>query len=180
MLRELGARVIDADEAARAVYEPGTPGFAAVVKEFGPEIVRDGRIDRQRLGEHRFQRHGGAGAAQRDRSSPGPGVDGGADGGGRGGGASVVVQDIPLLFENGYERMFSDHLLVYVPQELQVERLVRPRVDAGDGRAQMIAAQMPIDEKRRLAHHIIDNSGTIEATRAHVDQIWPILVKPRP
>ena len=47
-LRELGARVIDADEGARAVVEPGTPGFAAVVAEFGPGVVRGDRLDRQR------------------------------------------------------------------------------------------------------------------------------------
>jgi dephospho-CoA kinase len=51
MLRELGAEVVDADEAAHAVYEPGTEGFAAVVREFGDEFVSDGRIDRKRLGE---------------------------------------------------------------------------------------------------------------------------------
>ena len=51
MVRDLGALVVDADEAAHAVYEPGTPGFAAVVLEFGDGIVRDGSIDRQRLGE---------------------------------------------------------------------------------------------------------------------------------
>src|ERR1700731_877878 len=50
-LRELGARVVDADEGARAVVEPGTPGFDAVVAEFGPEVVRDGRLDRQRLAD---------------------------------------------------------------------------------------------------------------------------------
>ncbi|HYR50355.1 MAG TPA: dephospho-CoA kinase, partial [Candidatus Eisenbacteria bacterium] len=51
MLRDLGAVVIDADEAAHAVYEPGSPGFDAVVREFGPDYVRDERIDRARLGE---------------------------------------------------------------------------------------------------------------------------------
>ncbi len=51
MLRDLGAVVVDADEATHAVYEPGTPGFEAVVKEFGKDYVKEGRIDRKRLGE---------------------------------------------------------------------------------------------------------------------------------
>jgi len=51
MLRERGAVVVDADEATHAVYEPGTPGFDAVVREFGPEFVSDGRIDRNKLGQ---------------------------------------------------------------------------------------------------------------------------------
>src|SRR6266704_6541968 len=55
MLRELGAIVIDADEATHAVYAPGTPGFDAVVREFGPEYVRDGQVDRARLGRLVFE-----------------------------------------------------------------------------------------------------------------------------
>src|SRR5207253_8785648 len=55
MFRELGATVVDADEASHEVYAPGSPGFDAVVSEFGPEYVRDGRIDRERLGELIFQ-----------------------------------------------------------------------------------------------------------------------------
>src|SRR5258708_7947893 len=51
MFKEVGATVIDADDAAHAVYEPGSPGFESVVREFGPEYVRDGRIDRARLGQ---------------------------------------------------------------------------------------------------------------------------------
>ena len=54
MLRELGAEVVDADEASHAVYEPGTPGFDAVVREFGAEYVRDGRIDRDAPGRARL------------------------------------------------------------------------------------------------------------------------------
>ena len=55
MLRHLGAEVIDADEATHSVYEPSTPGFDAVVREFGEDYVRDGRIDRRRLGELVFK-----------------------------------------------------------------------------------------------------------------------------
>src|SRR5438270_3612144 len=59
MLRELGATVIDADQAAHEVYAPGTPGFEAVVAEFGPDFGRDGAVDRQKLGAVVF--HGQAG-----------------------------------------------------------------------------------------------------------------------
>jgi dephospho-CoA kinase len=179
MLHELGAVVVDADEASHAVYEPGTPGFAAVVSEFGDEYVSDGRIDRKRLGELVF---GDPDARRRLNAIVHPlvrdwmaartaeAVEAGA---------TVVVQVVPLLFENGLERLFSTIVLVYVPQEMQVDRLVKGRGLNPERARQMIAAQMPIDEKRRLAHHVIDNGGTIEATRARVDQLWPILVKPR-
>ncbi len=172
MLSELGAVVIDADEAAHAVYEPGSPGFDAVVSEFGEQYARDGRIDRARLGELIFRDESArrrlnaivhplvrewmaartADAALRD--------------------ADVVVQSVPLLFENGLERLYSTLVLVYVPEDVQLRRLVEGRGLNEDRARGMIAAQMPIDEKRKLAHHVIDNTGTIEATRKQVERLW--------
>src|SRR5437879_13583429 len=99
MLRERGAVVVDADEATHAVYEPGTPGFDAVVREFGQEFVRDGRIDRARLGELVFS---DAEARHRLNAIVHPLVRDlmarwTAEAAERG--ADVVVQDVPLLFE---------------------------------------------------------------------------------
>jgi dephospho-CoA kinase len=177
MLRELGAEVVDADEASHAAYEPGTPGFAAVVREFGDGIVRDGRIDRQRLGELVFK---DADARGRLNAIVHPLVrewmaERTAEAVLRG--AAVVVQVVPLLFENGLERLYSSIVVVHVPEEVQVERLVHGRGISLERARQMIAAQMPIEEKRRLAHHVIDNSGTLEETRAQVVQEWKHLVK---
>jgi len=172
MLKELGAAVVDADEAAHAVYEPGSPGFEEVVREFGPEFVRDGRIDRSRLGELVF--HDDA-ARHRLNAIIHPlvrdwmaartveAVEGGAE---------VVVQDVPLLFENGLERLYSTTVLVYVSEPLQLKRLVEGRGLSEDKARAMIASQMPIENKRMLAAHLIDNSGTREATREQVDRIW--------
>jgi dephospho-CoA kinase len=172
MLRELGAEVLDADEAAHAAYEPGTAGFDAVVKEFGSDYVRDGRIDRRQLGELVFHDPDArrrlnaivhplvrewmvrrtAEAAERD--------------------VEIVVQDVPLLFESGLEQLFNSIVLVYVPEPVQLERLVKGRgIDLERARA-MIATQMPIDVKRDRAHHVIDNSGTVEQTRSQVEEMW--------
>jgi dephospho-CoA kinase len=172
MLRELGAVVVDADEASHAVYEPGTPGFEAVVSEFGDYYVSDGRIDRQRLGELIFRD-----AASRRRlnaivhplvrdwmaARTTEAVEQGAN---------VVIQDVPLLFENGLEPLFSSVVLVYVPEEMQVERLVQGRGFTPERAHAVIAAQVPIEEKRRRAHIVIDNSGTPEQTRVQVEQLW--------
>jgi dephospho-CoA kinase len=87
-------------------------------------------------------------------------------------GAKVVVQDVPLLFENGLERLYSTTVLVYVPEALQVERLVKSRGLSEDRARGMLASQMPIDEKRNLAAHVIDNSGSRDETKAQVDRIW--------
>ncbi len=176
ILHDLGATVIDADEAAHAAYEPGSPGFDAVVNEFGSDYVRDGRIDRARLGELVFN---DAGARQRLNAIVHPLVREWmaartAEAAMRG--AVVVVQDVPLIFENGLERIYSTVVLVYVPEHLQLTRLVEGRGISEDKARAMIAAQMPIDEKRKLAHHVIDNSGSREATRQQVEWLWDHLV----
>jgi dephospho-CoA kinase len=172
MLRELGAEVVDADEAAHAVYEPGTPGFAAVVREFGDSIVTDGRIDRKRLGELVFK---DARALKRLNAIVHPLVREWmaartAEAADRG--AAVVVQDVPLLFENGLEALFPEVVLVWVPKDVQVERLVSGRGFTRERARDVIGAQMPIDEKRARAQRVIDNSGTIESTRSQVEHIW--------
>ncbi len=170
-LRELGARVIDADDGARAVVEPGTMGFAAVEAEFGPEVVRDGRLDRARLAEIVFHDKQ---SLERLNAIVHPLVrqwtveridEAAAEG------AEVVVQDIPLLFENGYEPLFKATILVYIPESLQVQRLIARGMAEEDARAR-IANQMPIDEKRSRATYVIDNSGTREETRAQTEKIW--------
>ncbi|HLQ15514.1 MAG TPA: dephospho-CoA kinase [Candidatus Eisenbacteria bacterium] len=180
MLRELGAEVVDADEATHAVYEPGSPGFDAVVREFGAEYVRDGKIDRSRLGalvfadedaRHRLNSIVHPLVREWMAARTAKAVQNGTE---------VVVQDVPLLFENGLSRLYSTVLLVYVPEPVQLERLVKGRGLSDDRARAMIAAQMPIEEKRALANHVIDNSGSREATRKQVQTIWKALVKSRP
>ena len=172
MLRELGAEVVDADAATHAVYEPGGPGYDAVVREFGPDFVRDGKIDRSRLGDLVFR---DADARRRLNAIVHPlvrewmakrtaeAVERGAD---------LVVQDVPLLFENSLEKLFSSVVLVYVPEELQVKRLVAGRGFTPERARAVIAAQMPIEAKRGLAQQVINNSGTLDDTRAQVTAVW--------
>jgi len=180
MLRELGAEVVDADEATHAVYEPGSPGFDAVVREFGAEYVRDGKIDRSRLGalvfadedaRHRLNAIVHPLVREWMAARTAEAVQNGTE---------VVVQDVPLLFENGLSRLYSTVLLVYVPEPVQLERLVKGRGLSDDRARAMIAVQMPIEEKRTLANHVIDNSGSRESTRKQVQTIWKALVKRRP
>lgn len=171
MLRELGAAIVDADEATHAVYEPGTPGFREVVEAFGDGYVRDGRIDRARLGDLVFQ---DAAARTRLNAIVHPRVrdwmaertveafEAGAD---------IVVQDVPLLFENNLQGLFSKTVLVYARPETQVARLVArgvPRARA-DG---MLTSQMPIDAKKALADFVIDNDGSRAETRRQVEEVW--------
>jgi dephospho-CoA kinase len=172
MLRELGAEVLDADVAAHTVYEPGSLGSDLIEREFGPEYVRDGKIDRARLGELVFH---DADARARLNAIVHPLVRewmAAQTANALMHGATVVVQDVPLLFENGLEHLYSDVLFVYVPEPLQIRRLVEERGLAEDRARAIVAAQMPIEEKRGRARHVIDNSGSREETRRQVERLW--------
>jgi dephospho-CoA kinase len=171
MLRELGALVIDADEGARAAVEPGTPGLEAVIAEFGPEYAPKGRLDREKLAQLVFRDESALArlnaivhplvrqwVAERTAQAAAEGV-------------RVVVQDIPLLYENGLDAMFAKVIVVYTPPEVQVRRLVAKGMAEGQARDRM-AAQLPIDEKRRRATWVIDNAGSREATRRQVERLW--------
>jgi dephospho-CoA kinase len=172
MFADLGATVVDADEATHAVYAPGTEGFDAIVDAFGRQYVRDGRIDRKRLGDLVFKDDA---ARLRLNEIVHPRVREWmtartAEAFDRG--AQVVIQDVPLLFENGLEDLFSATVLVYARPQTQVERLVEQRGLSRDRAASMLAAQMAIDEKGPLATFVIDNDGGLEETRRQVEEVW--------
>jgi dephospho-CoA kinase len=84
----------------------------------------------------------------------------------------LVVADIPLLFETGQASLYDGVMVVYIPRALQMERLmVRNALNAEQAK-QRIDLQMDIEEKRRLADFIIDNSGTLEDTEGQIAQFW--------
>jgi dephospho-CoA kinase len=173
MLRDLGATVIDADEATRAVQAPGSEGLRQLVAEFGDGILTaGGELDRARLADIAFndpearQRLNAIvhplvrlWMAERQREA----VERGDP---------LVVMDIPLLFEARGAGAFETVLLVYAPEELQLERLVELRGMPEDAARARIAAQLPIEEKRRLATHVIENTGSLDDLRRSVQQVW--------
>ncbi|HEX2647359.1 MAG TPA: dephospho-CoA kinase [Candidatus Dormibacteraeota bacterium] len=172
MFRDLGAAIVDADEAAHAVYAPGTEGFDAVVKEFGDEFVLGGSINRAKLGELVFH---DPDALRRLNGIVHPrvrqwmadqtvaAVEGGAD---------VVIQDVPLLFENSLQGLFAATVLVYASPSTQLQRLIVQRGTAPDRARAIIAAQMPIDEKRALADFVVVNEGSRDELRRQVEEVW--------
>jgi dephospho-CoA kinase len=181
ILRELGATVIDADEGTRAVQRRGSEGLARIAEEFGTGILTpDGDLDRTRLGDLAFHDPEarrrlnaivhplvGQWMAERQREAAERGDP-------------VVVLDIPLLFEARGAGAFDTVLLVYAPEQLQLERLVRLRgMDEEQARAR-IAAQTPIEEKRRLATHVVENTGTVEELRSQVELAWSEILRANP
>ncbi|MDQ6741480.1 MAG: dephospho-CoA kinase [Candidatus Dormibacteraeota bacterium] len=172
-LRELGVTVIDADEGTRAVQAPGSEGLHRLVEAFGPEMLTtEGALDRAALGAVVFA---DASARQRLNAIVHPLVrewtaERVREAAERG--DEVVVLDIPLLFETRGTEGLDAVILVYSPEELQLKRLVEQRgMDEGAAR-ERIAAQMPIDDKRRLASHVVVNTGTLEDLRSEVERTW--------
>ena len=173
MLRDLGATVIDADEATRAVQARGSEGLRQLVAEFGEGILTaGGELDRARLADIAFN---DPEARQRLNAIVHPLVrlwmaERQQEAVERG--DPLVVMDIPLLFEARGAGAFETVLLVYAPEELQLRRLVELRgMPEAAARARM-AAQLPIEEKRRLATHVIENTGSLDELRGRVERVW--------
>ncbi|MDQ0983867.1 dephospho-CoA kinase [Streptomyces sp. V2I9] len=176
LLVERGAVLIDSDRISREVVEPGTPGLAAVVEEFGPGILTvEGTLDRPALGtlvfaddERRAALNAivhplvGARAAELERAAPED---------------AVVVHDVPLLTENGLAPFYDLVVVVDAAAETQLDRLVRLRgMTESDARARM-AAQATREERRAVADLIVDNDGSREALVSRVDAVWDELVR---
>ena len=171
ILAELGAVIIDADLLAREVVGPGTEGLAAVVEEFGPDVLApDGGLDRPRLGALVFADPGRRRAleaiihprvrewaAEIEAAAP-------AD--------AVVVHDIPLLAETGQAASFDAVVVVDVPVEVQVDRMVRIRgMSEADARAR-IAAQADRDTRLAVATYVVENTGSLDGLRARVEEVY--------
>lgn len=175
-LSALGAVLVDADAVAREVVEPGTPGLAAVVSEFGERILLpDGSLDREGLGaivfadEEMRKRlnaivHPLVGQRMRELVDHVP-VD------------AIVVYDVPLLTENNLAGLYDLVVVVDASAEEQVRRLMTLRGMTEEAARARIAAQATREERRAIADRVIDNTGTLEALAAQVDELWAELTR---
>jgi len=187
MLRARGAVVIDADEIVHRLQAPGAPLLGELAEAFGPEILdAHGALDRKRLAAIVF-----ADPEARRRLNaivhPKVGLEMARQlDAARRAGAPLVVLDIPLLFESraagaagGASALpFEATILVYAPRAVQIARTVaRDGCTEAEAEAR-VAAQMPIDEKRALADHVIDNGGDLADTERQVEALWRKLTAP--
>ena len=172
MIRDRGIPLHDADAAVHAMMAPGGPAVAEVLAVFGEEVAAaDGGIDRQRLGGLVFAASPRRAAleaiihplvaADRDRFLAAQ----------RAAGAPMVVLDVPLLFETGGEAFCDFTILCAVDPDIQRARaLQRPgmteeKLDA------ILASQMPLAEKRKLADSVIDTGKGMAVARAALEAI---------
>jgi len=168
MFAEAGVPIIDADLVAREVVEPGQPALAEIAQRFPGVLRADGTLDRARLAERIFGdpseraalnaiTHPRIQAAVLEKTRELAEA-----------GAPRVLYDAALLIENGLHHGMHGVVLVVAPPEVQRARLMARdglSAEAADAR---IAAQLPLDEKRRHATWIIDNGGSLEDTRRQV------------
>jgi dephospho-CoA kinase len=176
-LQARGAVIVDADAAARAVVEPGTPTLAALVERFGAGILdADGRLDRPALAAVAFADDDSRKALEaithpaineeflaRMQAAPRD---------------AIVVCDVPLLAESpqAQSRGYPVVVVVEAPLEVRLERLAARGVPRDDAERR-IAAQASDEERRALATHVIDNGGDLGRLEQQVDELWVELLR---
>jgi dephospho-CoA kinase len=179
MLAEKGALLIDFDEIAHAVEEPDGPAWREIVRHFGRDFLHaDRTIDRRKLGAVVFADRGKLDLLNsfvhpavfdewqkrmeeiRKRRPE-----------------AIVLSDIPILIEAGLKPMVDLVLLVYLPPEEQIARLMARDGYGREEAVRRIASQMPIDDKLPAADIVIRNDGSLEQTREMIDDLWVELSK---
>jgi dephospho-CoA kinase len=173
MLRELGAKIINADDLARAIVQPGKEAWKEIVAAFGTEVLRPDRaIDREKLRTTIFQ---DATARKRLDSITHPRIRALAQARAQelaAKGAAIVIYEAPLLFEKEAHLWLRPVILVACDDFLQRRRLkARDRLNDAEIE-QHIKAQMPLSEKRALADFVIENNGDLEDLKKQVKEVW--------
>lgn len=174
LLARHGAVVVDADALAREAVEPGTPGLAAVVERFGPDVLAaDGSLDRERLGALVFGNpdrlraleaivhpYVARRSAQLLDAAPAE---------------SVVVYDVPLLVEKSLHDDYDVVVVVDAPDDVRVRRLVEHRgMDEPDALTRM-AAQATREARLAAADHVVVNDGDLTELEEQVSRLWDML-----
>jgi len=179
MLVEKGARLIDFDELSHAVEEPDGPVWKEIVRHFGNEILQSDRtIDRRKLGDIVFTNreklellnhlvHPAVFEMWHKRIEEIRVVHPNA----------IVLSDIPLLIETGLKPMVDLVLLVYVPPEEQIARLMARNGYSRQDAERRIASQMPIGEKLPFADIVVRNDGSQKETRKALKAVWNVLIR---
>ena len=173
-LARRGAVIIDADELAREVVEPGTPGLAAIVRRFGDGVLAGGQLDRAALAkivfadpQARRDLEGIIHPAVRRRAAE---LEAAVPH------TSVIVHMIPLLVETGQESDFDLCVVVDVDYQTQLERLMARGPMSREEAESRIAAQATREQRLAAADVVVHNVGTINDLRKQLDNLWSHLV----
>jgi len=182
MLRKRGAVIVDADLLAREVVKPGSEGLEAIRRKFGDAYLHpDGTLNREKLAALVFSDEK---AREQLNAITHPLIRQKMDEQVRSAlqadPLAVVVMDVPLLIESMVKenlRRVDKVILVYVPEPVQIKRLMRRNGLSREEAESRIRSQMPIEEKRAYADFLIDNSGTLAETEEQVERLMDKLRK---
>lgn len=178
LLEQKGAFIIDFDVLAREVVEPGKPAFKEIIEYYGKDVLQDnGRLDRKKISDIVFQDTEKRKKLE-DYIHPRimetfvqQVVDLAKGSQGR-----IIQAVVPLLIENSMQDLFHKILLVHIPKEKQIGRLMARDGISKKSAEEILNAQMPIDEKREYADYIIHNDGDLDSTKKQVDVLWNELI----
>jgi len=179
MLGAMGAKTIDFDILAREVVEPKKPAWKDIVQHFGENVLmEDNTIDRKKLSDIVFKdgkkrkelesvTHPRIGAefVKRVKSIAAKNKK------------AIIQAVVPLLIEGDMLGLFDKLLVVYVPAEVQIERLMARDKISRDQAVNILSSQLPIDEKVKFADFVIHNDRSLDKTRTQVEEIWEALLK---
>ncbi|PLA34869.1 dephospho-CoA kinase [Corynebacterium amycolatum] len=173
---ELGAVIIDADQIARDVVEPGEPTLAELAEAFGGGILLDdGSLNRGELAKRAFV---SAEKTELLNSITHPRIEQRTEEQFNAAGDAIIVFDSPLLIEMGQSEAQDLVVVVHTPVEVRLDRLVESRgVDREDAK-QRIAKQISDDKRLQFADVVLENSGTEEDLVRQVDRIWERIIQP--
>ncbi|KAA9221577.1 MULTISPECIES: dephospho-CoA kinase [Corynebacterium] len=173
---ELGAVIIDADQIARDVVEPGEPALAELAEAFGEGILLDdGSLNRGELAKRAFV---SAEKTELLNSITHPRIEQRTEEQFNAAGDAIIVFDSPLLIEMGQSEAQDLVVVVHTPVEVRLDRLVESRgVDREDAK-QRIAKQISDDKRLQFADVVLENSGTEEDLVRQVDRIWERIIQP--
>ncbi|WP_207694289.1 dephospho-CoA kinase [Enterococcus sp. DIV0212c] len=164
VFKSLGFPIVDADIIAREVVEPGTPGLAEIVSAFGSDILNvDGSLNRKQLGQLIFSNKEKRQLLNKILSpfikkAILKEIEDEKDN------APLVIVDIPLLYEGGYDKFVDQVAVVYIPEKVQLLRLMkRDHLDEREA-LDRIESQMPIEGKKKIADIVFDNQGNFQET----------------
>ncbi len=173
LLRKLGAPIVDADRLAREVVAPGSEALAEIVAVFGNDmLLASGELDRKALGANVF-----ADASAREKLDAithpriaKAGQD--AMAAFAANGEPIAFYEAALIVEKNLQSGMHGLIVVAVPKDVQLDRLLaRDDIDADEARAR-IASQLPLADKLAVADFVIDNGGTPEDTERQVQALW--------
>lgn len=177
MLRKMGAIIINADEVARQVVEPGQPAWKDIVGHFGDQVLNpDGTINRDELGRCVFNNteylhmlnemtHPRIMDAIKENmrsvrdNHPG----------------AILILEVPLLYETYMDKICDEVWVVWVDHETQIKRLMARDGISREDALKRINTQMPLDEKARRADVVIDNRFSVEETRQAVTRYFTLI-----